>query len=989
MATIPTSGVVEPTMPGSRRRDTRVPEQQVATPTPQATFTQPYISGATASRLVANVADQANKIADETAMQQALDAGTKDQQGLLEQGKTQYLGKSQPFTLTEKAYAAGAKTAYISKTKGDISTKFAELKAKYQNQPEMWQKSVTDFENTIFKNTPSDIAPLVREEFDKRKRLFDATIATQTISLQHKENIAEVEKGINRDTKEIFEIMGQTGDLDNPLIEDLLVSIDLDIMNLKENGGLSDLEIQEKAETFKNFIGAKYLQTEIDKHLQNNDAASINKIKEEIRAGTYTYGAFGEKYGEILPGGKETTLVEQQNLLTQIDDQLNNYTKNISTTIKNFTKNIEDQSKAVATGSSEYFTAERDEQGNIIVSYTGPKIDQGLNVIYNGKDKDLAMQIDMQSSIIAGKELAYAQLYDLSQVSARYSRIDEFNQLAAESTSEAEKEIYTQAANKLKVGLDGLKKDILAGKNVKGKMDRFLKKRNFYNNIDPLNFDNEAGIDEAYKKFQTETGDLMVYNDYPDETVNLVMTNIDQLLATNDVNQIVAGLIQYDNTYGKHSINMVRSHIEDNDKEEYHIVSAAIGLIKAGKTGAAAELINSKQNMERYVAGITGKITKEQYNTQLAEFENSFTSSYVSDTSFLTTSWGQEVKAMAMAKWHKLKAETRLNNTQIRQKVNKFIEENTVVTDPDKAEPVRLPLYYAFDDQGRSLLPEIEKAQDEFYSKPWMYNVVLQGQTYERFMDYPELFPQKFDYERLVTLDANGNVSAAIKQKRPSDAETLIMSDAVITPNAKYQISSTFGDTEAAWEPAFKNKFFDALPKDYKELKADRDAMAANQKAVDQPFDYFDISDEDINNLITYEQGLVQAYSTQTYRDQDGNQRVRYKDWIVPNIVGTDPNDNAVLQAISLKASVGRLEDMDLLTATRNSTLLQKLNFGSEDKRKFIIDQVNNNLETLSRQITANDAPTRVSPWQMILIASDMYVAPSVTRDADPLTLTP
>jgi hypothetical protein len=80
---------------------------------------------------------------------------------------------------------------------------------------------------------------------------------------------------------------------------------------------------------------------------------------------------------------------------------------------------------------------------------------------------------------------------------------------------------------------------------------------------------------------------------------------------------------------------------------------------------------------------------------------------------------------------------------------------------------------------------------------------------------------------------------------------------------------------------------------------------------------------------------------------------------------------------------------MDLLTATRNSTLLQKLNFGSEDKRKFIIDQVNNNLETLSRQITANDAPTRVSPWQMILIASDMYVAPSVTRDADPLTLTP
>jgi hypothetical protein len=229
-------------------------------------------------------------------------------------------------------------------------------------------------------------------------------------------------------------------------------------------------------------------------------------------------------------------------------------------------------------------------------------------------------------------------------------------------------------------------------------------------------------------------------------------------------------------------------------------------------------------------------------------------------------------------------------------------------------------------------------------------------------------------------------VSSAVKQKRPSDGETLIMSDAVITPNENYQITATFGDTENAWEPASKDKFFEALPKDYAELKKERDIVAANEADA---FAYFDLTDDENNNLITYEQGLVQAYGTQTYIDQDGIQRNRYKDWIVPNIVGTDPNDNAVLQAISLKASVGKLEDMDLLTAMRNSTLLQKLNFGSAKKRAFIIDQINNNLETLSRQITVNDAPTRVSPWQMILMASDQYIEPRQFTQEEEFNLQP
>lgn len=986
MSNIPSAGVVEPTLPGSRDKNTRIAEARVASPTPQATFTTPYISGATASKVIGNIADQANKIADQTAIQQSLEAGTKDQQALLEQGKTQYLGQSQPFTLTEKAYAAGAKTAYVSKAKTDINTKFAELKQKYQNQPELWSKSVSDFENNLFKNTPGDLTLLVKEEFDKRKGLFDATIATQNIKLQHEENIAEIEAGINRDSKEIFQIMGQTGDLNNPLIEDLLISIDLDIMSLKENGGFSNVQVAEKSKKFKDLIGAKYLQTQITKHLDNRDMDSINKIKNEIKNGTYTYGEFGEKYGDILPGGKEITLVESQTLLTQIEDQMNNYTKDMSFAIKRFTKEQEDTTKSISTGSAKFFTAEKDDTGATIVTYTGPDIDQGLNVLYNGKDKNLEMQIDRNASIIAGKELVHAQLFDLSQISARYSRVNELEQLANESTSEAEKALYNKAAVLLRNGLDELKKETLDGMNKTGKMDRFLKKRNFFNNTDPLSFDDEAGIDNSIRKFEEETGQLYVYNDYPDETVNLVINNIDSLMATKDVNQMIAGLMQYDKQYGKHSINMIRSHIDQTDKQEYYIVSAALGLIKAGKTGAATELLAANENMDRYKAGITGKITQEQYNTQLTEFENSFISSYVSDTSFLATSFGQEVKAMAMTKWHKLKSDTNLNNTQIRQRVNKFIDENTVVTDPDKAEPVRVPLYYAMDDEGKSLLPQIEKMQDDYYTKPWMYNVVLQGQTYERFMDNPELFPQKFDFERLVTLDSNGNVSSAVKQKRPSDSETLIMSDAVITPNPNYQITATFGDTENAYEPAFKDKFFEALPKDYKELKRERDIVAANEA---DSFAYFDLTDDETNNLITYEQGLVQAYGTQTYVDQDGIQRNRYKDWIVPNIVGTDPNDNAVLQAVSLKASMGKLEDMDLLTAMRNSTLLQKLNFGSAKKREFIIDQVNNNLETLSRQITVNDAPTRVSPWQMILMVSDQYVEPRQFTEQEELGLQP
>lgn len=986
MAKIPSAGVVEPTLPGSRDKNTRIAEARVATPTPQATFTTPYISGATASKVVGNIADKANQIADTTAVNQALEAGQKDQQTLIDQGKTQYLGISQPFTLTDKAYAAGAKTAYVSKAKTDINTKFAELKTKYQNQPELWSKSVTEFENQLFKNTPSDLTLLVREEFDKRKGLFDATIATQNIKLQHEENIVKIEDGIERDSKEIFQIMGQTGDLNNPLIEDLLISIDLDIMSLKQNGGFSDTQILEQSKKFKNFIGAKYLQTQITKHLEARDIGAIDKIKQELKNGTYTYGEFGEKYGEILPGGKEITLVEGQTLLTQVEDQMKNYTKDMSFEIKNYTKDQEDITKAISTGSSKHFKAEIDDNGNTIVTYVGPSIDAGKNVLYNGKNKHLEMEVDRQAGIIAGKELVHAKLFDLSQISARYSRVDELEQLAEEETDSAKAEIYSRAAVLLENGLNDLKKETLDGMNKTGKMDRFLKKRNFYNNTDPLNFDNEAGIDNAIKKFEEETGQLYVYNDYPDETVNLVMTRIDQLIATNDVNQMVAGLFQYDQTYGKHSINMIRSHIDQNDKPEYHVISAALGLIKAGKTGAATELLSANQKMDEYKAGITGKITTEQYNAQLTEFENSFTSSYVNDTSFLATSFGQEVKAMAMLKWHKLKSQTNLNSTQIRQRVNKFIEENTAVTDPDKADPVRVPLYYAIDDEGNSLLPQIEKMQDNYYTKPWMYNVVLQGQTYERFMDNPEMFPQKFDYERLVTLDSKGNVSSAVKQKRPSDGETLIMSDAVITPNENYQITATFGDTENAWEPASKDKFFKALPKDYAELKKERDIVAANEADA---FAYFDLTDDENNNLITYEQGLVQAYATQTYIDQDGIQRNRYKDWIVPNIVGTDSNDNAVLQAISLKASVGRLEDMDLLTAMRNSTLLQKLGFGSAKKRAFIIDQINNNLETLSRQITVNDAPTRVSPWQMILMASDQYIEPRQFTQEEEFNLQP
>ena len=94
MATIPEVPPEQKIVPIDGGRRQQIPTYDNGSVTPENTFTTPFIAGEKTAQLVGNIADQFNKAADKTALEDGAKMGYLEQQRNIEEGNREYSGSN-------------------------------------------------------------------------------------------------------------------------------------------------------------------------------------------------------------------------------------------------------------------------------------------------------------------------------------------------------------------------------------------------------------------------------------------------------------------------------------------------------------------------------------------------------------------------------------------------------------------------------------------------------------------------------------------------------------------------------------------------------------------------------------------------------------------------------------------------------------------------------------------------------------------------------
>lgn len=972
MATIPETPPLEQTLPGSRDKAKAIPTVTSAGPEAQSTFTTPFIAGESAARTVSGLADTFNKIADENAIQEARIAGYQDQQKRIEQGDPNYVGSGSAFTLSGKAYEAGATVAMVNKKRGEIDEQLGALALKRRRDPNAFNKEAGEIKTRILSNLPGNVQLAVSDDFEKAKNNFNSQINLRILQDNFEENKQEIINGIDRDTTKVFSAIRDHGINASGAITEGFTNITTNLQTLKDVTQLSPKELKTISDGARQQIFAQWLQQEFKNNANNPEG--LKNLKEQLRNGTYTFGQLGEEYGNYIPGGKQITLTEGKSYLSILEKYQTDYAKLAAGERYTFNLQHKSDSDSIADG-TKGFKVTWNPDGSQVIAY------DSTSLVYNeaqsrllGNDEKVVMEhkIDLMSSKLAGDIVIRAKTDSEGKMTEAYTRIAQLENEAKNAKTAYEKAVYTQAAEKAKKRVDAVIKARTADKTNGEGMTSFWENRQAFG-LDPnINLSTKEGLDALSAKYESFSNNPIRYSELPTQQATIELGTIKQGAAVS-VQQGLSNIDQLISRQGKYAEGLVTSALRassDNNKSNDYALVEVIQLRKAGKFAESEQLFAAWKNGQDTEKALKATMPATDWNNEKLDFQTKFIKKFGKEID-LKTSYGKSLLATTYQLYLKNRGAGIMNASESFETAASFVGQHHIKMELSNGRQIMFPKSFLRDSEGNNMTSYIQDQLNDTINKPWLYNIVPpNGQTYDQVINNKDQFIMVFDNGRFVYRNSAGDIVAQPLQKYPSDGKTLYLSDAVITTHKEHKPKTVFDDTENTWD-IFQNKkvFSKKLPSTFKEdIKVEYDVFDETG---------FDFTDKMDNKLLSYGDALQKTFNNNyIQKDNQGRLFQTYNDWIVPGLVGFSEKNRSIAQAISLKAVENNLTDRDLLWAYQNIPMMSKLQLNDANRREYILKRWKKDFNEISKLTTPTDGATRMSPWQVIMKLADDYAPP-------------
>jgi len=525
------------TLPGSRRQ-VKVPTFEGTSGTPQSNFTTPYIAGETAKSIVGSITDYANKAADTITLEEGKARGYAQQQDEIAKGNGDYIGGGTAFSIADKAYQAGANVAFTIKKTGQFEDELKALAEKRMNDPNRFSKDANELRTKLLKDAPTNLVPDLGAAFDKTKTNLDLQINAKIRNDQFEQNKIDIGDGIYREIGKITDMI-KTGGMSSAGITESMTTMNTLLASLKQHYGLTPKQLRETTDTIRQQLFGQLIKYEFDQ--LKNDPEGRTKLKAQIMGGQYSFGEFGETYGNLIPGGKDVTLRETSAYTKIFDAYEKLYVQGIASEKIDHKANETNRDIDYKMGRGFKINAD----GTII-----PPANTDYDYVrgnYVGLTQEQIAQgkFDREVALKAGQVVFKATVSDWGSINNVYNDIDDLNRYARTTENPALRGLYSQAAKVAKEEVDKVIKAREQARANGTEADFFTEQLGPMYFTDGINLEDATGTQRWVDTYETRYANLPVnYSGLPTvqglkelnalrqaKTVDELKSNTIQLLA--------------------------------------------------------------------------------------------------------------------------------------------------------------------------------------------------------------------------------------------------------------------------------------------------------------------------------------------------------------------------------------------------------------------------------------------------------------------------
>jgi len=950
--------IVSRTLPGSRKR-VSIPTVSDSNAQINPNITQPYIAGQTAAKLVSTITDSLNKTADLQAEKDATIAGYQAQQQAIKEGKTDYLGGGNAFTISGKAFKQGANLAMINKKKGEFDEALGKLAVKRSNKPDQFNKEAEELKTQLFQNLPSNLQVALDTDFEKSRSNFNTQINVRLTQQQFEENKMSVIDGIDRNIKKIFNTVGAHG-INAEDLPALFGDMQINLASLKQDYNVAPKELRAIVGTARQQLFSQYLRTEFD-NVKTNPGA-LKELKQKVKDGTYTFGALGEEYGEFIPGGTEITLAEASAYTAIIEQYEKDFAKDNANLKLDFNTSHDDKVERLADG-DKGFTVTYNDQGQLVTTFdpNSRTYDNDISTLYGNDATTRAKhERDLIAASMSGDLLLQIRFMNESQIEQFGKRtIAKWQEEVDGMPDGAMKSVYIKAIELAEPRMKNIIEARLKDKTTGESMQTFLEYKKVNGQGDQIDDSTAAGLRPLIKEFQNWSNAPFKASDLPTGLANRVFTDlVDNFnVSMND------GMMKMDQiltNYDEFALALISQGIRNRPQTEktndFALLQVAF-LKKAGRFNEAEQLASIWSKGKDAQTQLPQLMGKKEYNDAVETFELKFRSKYRNKTIPLST-YHDSLYETGRAMFDRNLLAENYNPGDAIKATFDFLQRTNPEVERGDGNTTVLPLYVTKNQYGEDRSSLIAYKMEQALEYPELSNIVVaDGQTIDRVIDYKEEFVFGFDNDRMV-LRQGGDYQIHPTQKLPSDGESLLLTDFTVSIDRKHAPKTVFEDIELTWDFKDKTKLSSLMPS----------TVVETAPAVKfDMFDETDIPNEIDQSLLTYEEALQKTFSN---FNADLKPEDKYNDWFDRSLVGNDQRKRTIVQAISMKAAQGDLNHMDLLWLANNTNLGGKRNLNNKKIRDHIIQENNSNYDGFSSRSSLNEAATKLSPLQAIFASA-------------------
>jgi len=835
--------------------------------TPTPTFTRPQqVRGI--SENVEQLANFANKVADEQAQIKAYEKGFKQQQ---ENTANNFVAENvDAYSITGNAYTKGARAAFVSNFKTEAENELNQYALDNQYEPEKYKKNFENYKTKSLQSVPQILLPEVTDYLDSLGGRLYRSVQSNKVAFDRKDQLVSISNRFEKLLPELSNAIKTEGYDTNTAIN-IYGELFTNVKSLEEAKfdpvTTNNLKIQLQDEIIQSALIKKFNEAEDKKQfITDVQKGNVSELLTDI-AETYDIEGFQFK--------KQLTTVESNKLSSSLNTLLSYEITNTKIERQSYNKKFDNWYSVSLQG---------------LDAGTAPDLNEAKNLFFSEEKLD-----EYKDKI----EIVNAIAPDVNK--SRFGTLAESQNLLKESQSQ-QSILLSQPAG------DTRNKDLqIVEQKVKALAQHVQFKQEAINNGDPFkllslqginySFDNEEEIAKTHELVKTHVGvSADRLNIMPKANLE---TFKEEFLSASSQQQAMAVVGKHKAQFGKYINQFLRDvEFEDGSRVVFDFVET--------QPSNAGVIWQSIKNLKQNKSALEN--SRDSFKDDEKAFKDKFVENFGSAFKGNEEVFNQ-IYAGATAYYYKTLATVGDNDKAIQNTIKLFSNEGGVYQ------------YVDINNQSVFVPPTVDAKQlkinaEDMLANPHKYNI-----TSSNTFTLQDIVENKDEYTVVVEggsakLIQNSNIlfAAEIFQKLPSGSKSYLYSDVLVSTDDGIDTETSMLDFDETWSydknKNFNKKLFSSIPKT-KNIQTRSTSDVGVETFAEKTVD------TNVNEKVT----ALKEYVYKELADKDG---MSYVDVFSADLAITT-RDQQNLNAISYVIKDGGMEDW-ILRYLGNFDYLGKLN---------------------------------------------------------------